>query len=403
MTLITTLSSCSFKDDVDNSLDNIEEMKDTTKSMDQKMDTLSQKTAAMEDELGSAIPGLRDAASQGVQLNVLDSLTRYIEDGRQYENLLPKAVIYINAMTSEYYFGKRADDQRRRSLMWARDLELLFSTLYLYVDDSMPAGMSTADVAMGWVSAAKARQFRAHQVLSTITVLLSKPNPTQFLYAEEAGFEVVSFYQLITQALEQEDRFDRGEECEPHVRIVLKYKSIAVYLMQLRHNYLLGLVAAQLGSVEDHVHSVLDERVYLLRHTKMNWNIDLGLRGLEELKDAIGLLKKAKDTQDFLTKQNIPLQFDPNIADLWDNGVFYFDQQKAIKGFIAEDLVGNPVVYADSVIRNGVDFSDDRKMKMMFAPSIYDNEKTKLRLNTYTELFASLHVAFQAWVKEGAY
>src|SRR5690606_13653238 len=106
-------------------------------------------------------------------------------------------------------------------------------------------------------------------------------------------------------ALKQRDRFTREEILPQAVAKVLQWKQEAIYLLQLRHNYLPVLVVSRMTDIQD------EGGLGRLWRLGKSWigvrqQVDLDGFDPEELREWTLWLERATETREFLAALNIP-------------------------------------------------------------------------------------------------
>jgi hypothetical protein len=210
-----------------------DEMRDTTNKISQKSDQLLGATCKL------ARLGLKGGAYDLFK-DAIDLKALFNPEVRGAEKLGYAQVVF-EAMFWQSWDSRCGDTLDRLDWYYMKSVLLLFSQIHDHINDTFPVDTTT-------INPLDDNEWNG---LAALGAKMDVVDPDYEAAMKAAKLPVMSFYDLLISALEQEDAYNRGEPVADYVKEVLKWKPEMVYLLQLRHNYLSGIIMVLATDIED--------------------------------------------------------------------------------------------------------------------------------------------------------
>jgi hypothetical protein len=329
------MTGCSLKKDVD-------DMISTTKNMDETTQSMDETTKEVKEVSENLFLAGRDAMSREKQEDVLKTLHEYIdaeEDAffggwltteKRFTNVLQAAVEYHGAHSFQFYKARGLDSREYREELYAMAAEVFFLDIKRWVHDSYDVQASG----------------RIWEVLSALSVGMSKVYFQQHVIAKEKGIEELSLYDIIAESLRLKERYEAGKKVPVYVEKVLANEQEARYMLELRHNYFLALVLSGISDLEDaHFAGIsnLDHLLHKAGYLYSPWEVDLTEYNAAQFKIWNEWLGKAEATRDVLMDIGADIEFNDSIVKIYNkmrivnvhgSQLFRFDAQRVAKDVV---------------------------------------------------------------------
>lgn len=195
---------------------------------------------------------------------------------------------YFAGMEYQYWLAWGQDTQELRESMWAKSVELFFAQIEGLVNDDFPVNGSWWSLGYSFDSDL--------ETLGLISVAMSKISVEQSRMTKKFGVKSYSAYDLLKEGLQYKEAYDAGKPVPEWAVNVLRKRKIAIYLMQLRHNFYPLIVLSQMTNVED------SPKWFLAKSLVQDFNVDLENFDKAELDYYVELLKKGLDARLFLER-----------------------------------------------------------------------------------------------------
>lgn len=289
---VALLSACSAKKDLDKMMDTTEEMGKTTKDMNNTTKEMNETTKEMGDRMEDAFHGLREGIGEEKMELHYEKLLEADTTGTKIEH----ALIFFAAMDFQHWQGDHEDDDKKRDQLIYKNVEYFFSKINDIVDDDQ-------SVKTPLLSSKKRNHWKA---LGALAVAMSKIHPDQQSLSEKLNFTPLSFYDILASGLKQKEQYEKGEDVPSWVEKVLEKEDVAIYLMQLRHNFLKGVI---LGEMSDFEEGWFDGMINKVGYAWMGSKVNLSEFNNAQMKKWVELLWKSRKTQELLEGLGEELQF----------------------------------------------------------------------------------------------
>ncbi len=268
------LSSCSVADDVDELKGSVGEMKDQTRHM--------------RDRTEDIYSGTREAES----INSLrQSFAEVVRGGdKEIVRKLEYAMIYFGSFEFQHWQNNYEDTLSRRDHLMAKAVELFFAQIDDLIDDSFPISV--------WNPSGQA--YQNWLVLSVMSVAMSQRHPNQELYAKEGKFHARSMMDIIVESLSLKADILRGTKVPEYVSQVLRWEQQALYLLQLRHNFIPFMVLGTMTNFE--------ESFFAKLRRFLPWSLDLSEANEIQIQWWNDWLRQADQTRNILQALHVKPQ-----------------------------------------------------------------------------------------------
>lgn len=294
---LTLLPACSLKKDA-------ETMRDATKNIESNSKQLTQDTS----RLGH---NMREVECQHGRKEAMEMFVSAGGDGDR----CVAAATFLAFQEYQKWTGQFSDTLEVRDELLRRAVEIFFASTMSWVNQGRPINMS--DNLLYFVNDAFTKDFRN---AGAMAMELDFLHPEQTGYAVAAGVPVYTMYDLIVSGLKMEEASNRGEQIPSYAKFVLRWKSQAIYFLQLRHNFLIAKVMGRVSDFSDNYVNKLLMSTWGLR-SLVKTDVDLDSLSRESLIEFNELLKKAEDTKEVLRALDSKGRFKPQynliIMDSW--------------------------------------------------------------------------------------
>jgi hypothetical protein len=144
--------------------------------------------------------------------------------------------------------------------------------------------------------------------LAAVGVAMSEIDSDQAEACKANGVEPESIYSLVIKGLEFKDQRNRGETIPKYASRVLAFETELVTVLQMRHNFLMGMVMSQFS---EFTKTPLQEAMGVLNGV----DLKLGNKNLAQIEDnGLQWMTDALQTQADLTRLHYPLEFNPYLG-----------------------------------------------------------------------------------------
>lgn len=292
------VGACGVKKDMDKMMDTTEEMGKTTEEMNNTTKEMAGTTREMGDRMEDAFHGLREGIGEEKMELHFAKMLEASSTGEKVDH----ALVFFAAMDFQHWQGDHEDNDVRRDQLIYKNVEYFMSKVNNLVDDDLSVGTPLLSMSArnNWKS------------LGALAVAMSKIHPDQNVRAERLEFNAISFYDILATALTQKDKYENGVEVPGWVEKVLEKEEVAVYLMQLRHNFMKGVI---LGEMSDYEEGWFDGMLNKIGYAWMGSTINLKDFNKAKVKKWVELLWKARKTQELLEMMGHELEFNSVLND----------------------------------------------------------------------------------------
>lgn len=281
LSLAFLMSACSVKKDMDHMRESTDEVKEATKEM-KKMN------GVVRDRIEDSYHGGRE----DVGMNMLrDSFNEVLKGGdKDVVRKLEYSYVYFGSFEFQHWQGDFEDTQRRREYLMSKAIELFFAEIDDLIEDSHPVSILNimSDAYQNWL------------VLSVMSLAMDKIHPNQEFLSEKLGFKKYSVLSMLEEGLARKAEAEAGKPVPEFVRFVLEREQEAIYMLQLRHNFVPLLV---LGNMTD-----FEEGLFPKLKRFFPWTLDLTNANEMKRQFWIRWLQKSESTRAFLQSINVPLK-----------------------------------------------------------------------------------------------
>ena len=203
------------------------ELKDYSKHLSKRTDDLENELVGKE--------------SPAVQMDKLDQLFgegQYANAGAASEpDLLKYAGVSVQAMLFQYWKGDYNESISVLDRRFAMSMEIMLVSSTKHIPRTFNVNV-----------------FKPDSSYKAIASLGAKLDEMRSEYSDNLtlrGLENLSLYDLMIQALQDRGQLERTELLPRAAAMVLQWKQEAIYIMQLRHNYLPMVVLGRMTDIQD--------------------------------------------------------------------------------------------------------------------------------------------------------
>ncbi len=283
-----------------------EEMNDTSRDINVQSHDLAKNTHFLRNDLTAK------ESCDKVQAS-LDNLFGRDSDGvdslnRSESNMLVSAKTTVLAMLNQFWRGEYADleiaslDER-----FALHLELVFARSVEHIPRTFavdPGGLMPPD--------------GAYKAIASLGVFMDLLSVELASTLKSRELPRLSMYDVIVEALRNRGQSERTELLPKSAAMVLRFKREAIYLLQLRHNYLPMVVLGRMTDFQDR--NVASRASVLM----FGLSQDLGVSEArsstsvddEQLKEWIGYLESALQTRQALQEMGIAPEYNSQMMSI---------------------------------------------------------------------------------------
>ncbi len=298
---VSFLSACSLTKDTKDMKKTTEEMNKTSDEIRAKSEHLSKRTDDLEEEL----TGKESYAMLTLNLDNLfgKNPTSGEEQGLNSEpDMLIFAGASIHSMLFQYWKGDYNEDLALLDERFALHAEILFLRSLKHIPRTFQVNVFFPDNSYKAISAIGAKlDHESDSYSKAITAAGLK---------DTASGKDLSLYDVILGALRGRDQFVRSEILPKATAQVLQYKQEAIYMLQLRHNFLPMMVVSRISDFSD-LNTL--QRGILLASGRQ---IDLAKMDVEQLKEWTLWLNKAVATRKALRELGIQPEYNSNFRNV---------------------------------------------------------------------------------------
>lgn len=297
--LILAFTGCSLKQNMDQVRDDTRDIKDATGRVEEMTNNVAEHTRDV----------YLDGRKAGSIKELRDNFAKLREGGQ--ESVVQKieyATVYFASQEFQYWKGRREDETERRSLLFAKGVDLFFSQIDDLIDETFP--ISVLNIF--------SQGFRNWLDLSVLSMAMDKIEDDQLVLASEKGFRPMSMLNLVEEGLKYRKASLANEQIPLYANRVLQREQQAIYLLQLRQNFYPLLV---LGLMTDFDESLLNmgEKLLSFKKLGLGWTLDLRFANQEQLRMWRDFLRSAEETREFLQQIGQPPQINPVVQQAFQN------------------------------------------------------------------------------------
>ena len=305
----SSFMACSLKKDA-------ETMRDATKNIEKNSKQLTDRT----EDLTHDMREVETLHSRKEALGLMDNAQG---DADRFAG----AALFLLAMEYQKWKGDYSDSSGKREGFFTKAVTIFFAHVKDWINNGRPLNVN--DDLLYFVNDAVSPSFRKAGAMSAELDIV---HPEQKGRAEAAGVPTVSMYDLILNSLKMRDKAVKGETLPEYTKAVLEWERNAIYLLQLRHNF---LVAKAMGCVTAYGDNYIQK--ILMGFSWTRWLVtnesDLDSVGALEYEKVLTLLKKAEDTKEDLAKLGVKPAYNEMIMKAWNSIEFTSKDSEKLKKF----------------------------------------------------------------------
>lgn len=298
--LVSTLFvHCSVNDDMD-------DMKETTNKMEKTTKKVSSSTEQLKNRTEDLYKGAREVISILNQNINFDDVIE-IENSNISDKLLT-ASIFFASMEFQHWQGDYEDSLEVRQELMRKAIQYFFWKIDGLIDDSMPVDTPKYTKVIPWLG----ENYKNWLNLSVFAVAMSKIHEQQIQVAFKKSVPVYSIYSIIKEALDSKEKLLKGEVLPAYIEEVLKNEQVAIYLLQLRHNFYPLILASKISDIEDGFWNSLMK-------TYFRWEVNPGQFNKAQYAHFEELLERGFETRNFLKEQKVEVAYNSVVKDIFKN------------------------------------------------------------------------------------
>lgn len=277
MTLVSSLglslAACSLKKDA-------ETMRDATKNIETNSKQLTDRTEDLTHDM-------REVETAHLRKEAKDLIEAAEGDAQRFAG----AALFLVGMEFQKWKGNYSDTSGERLNLFKKALTIFFACTKDWINSTHAINISDDPgyFLNDWVSPT----FRS---IGAMSAELNIIHPEQISYATNAGTTAESMYTLIVKGLRYKAASNRGEVIPAYAAEVLRREPEAIYILQLRHNFLLAKTLGQLTSFSDNYSQKL-----LMSMSMTSWSVsktvNLDTMNAERLLELTTQINEAEETK----------------------------------------------------------------------------------------------------------
>jgi hypothetical protein len=278
------------------------QMAGTTSQMAGTTDGMAGLTGHLDNTSSTMYERLRQANSKDIRNQSIAKM----EKAESMEGKFVEAGVYM--MSFEYQlWDAKFDTEEKRQVLYKEAIMELMDTLGNYIKPGMPIDISTNKAEL--------------QNLMAFSAGLHKINSNQTANAEKYGYEAYSVLDLLQQALVMNQKLKSGEiisaEIPEWAEEVLKFEDRAVYLLELRYNFLMAMPIPKISGLDDKKAFVATfKKIGLLL---FKWTADFSGMNLFELKYEVQKVENGIKARDFLSSVGVNARTDSKLYKIYSH------------------------------------------------------------------------------------
>lgn len=283
---------------------NMDEMHDATNSMATTTDHMSKTTEEMKGKTEdlyhttlSTYTDLRQGNSLIIRADALNDMEKYAS----IESKIDEAGMYYMAFEFQLWKNYGPDTEKAREALYLEAAQQFFRDIHRYMDADRSTDPASTNPAM--------------QNLFALAVALHQLNPNQEAMAEKSGIANVSMLSLIKGTLAKQADVESGkiawDSVKEYEREILTNAKDAIYMLQLRANFLPMMVLAKLTPIE--TMNFFEKVKLLLFDYDANWQ----QLNLAQVKEYTRWINEASATVTYLSKLGESAQIDSKVTKLY--------------------------------------------------------------------------------------
>ncbi len=311
---VLLLSACGLKDDAEKMKDSTErirensedmkrdssEIKANTERMNSTSDVIQKYSRHLAKRTDDLENELTNKESYAMTLANLDYLFGKGEIQRGQEAHLSvdsDLLLFASAAMQSMYFQYWKGDFNEGIEVLDRRIELAADILFTRAVKHIPRDFQVDSL----------NPNRSFKAIASLGARMQDVRPEFTEHLVRAGLEPFSFYDLVITALENRNQTSRSERLPRSIAKILHWKQEAIYMLQLRHNYLPMVVV---GRMTDIMERNIIGKFWMLWFKQ---NVDLHLYDVEQLREWTKWLRQALQTRLHLREVGIEPEYNWSI------------------------------------------------------------------------------------------
>jgi hypothetical protein len=295
---VLVLSSCGVKKDA-------EEMKRTSEEIRQQTDSVAKTSNSILEQSLHISKRTNDLESELVfersyvlTLANLNDLFGKIEKKNErgpesHLSMDPDLLLYASGTMQSMYFQFWKGDFDEHLAVLDHRLELAADTLFARSNKHIPRSFKVNVPSPD----------RSYKAIASLGARLQDVRPEFTASLLQAGLKPFSFYDVLIWALAARDRVHRDEMLPKAVAKILHWRNEAIYLLQLRHNYLPIVVVGRMTDLQER------NDFWKVVTLVVGQSVDIRSFDLEQLREWTRWLRQAMDTRAQLRSIGIEPQY----------------------------------------------------------------------------------------------
>lgn len=297
-------TACSLKKDAETMRDATKNIETNSKQLTTENNRLSKNMRQVECENG------RNAA--------IEAMSAAEGDSQRFK----AAAKFMVFNEFQKWTGDYGDSVELREDYLEQAVKIFFPTVMSWINRNTPINIE--DDPIYFANDAFGKDFRkAGAMAAEMDYTLDE----QKQFASAAGVPVHSMYSLIVSGLSMRGAKARGEAIPKYATWVIKWKVDAVYLLQLRHNFLIAKVLGLVSNFSDNYVNKILMSTWATRWL-LKTDVDLDAIDDEALEEYTELLNKAEETRADLLRLGFKPQYNSVIMDSWKSLNFKTSQRQ---------------------------------------------------------------------------
>jgi hypothetical protein len=269
------LSACSLKDTADQMKDTSDQIKDESKHLSKRTDDLEAQLVKKE-SFAQVIEKLQMLFGEAPMANSREARMNPESDMLDYAGFI------VEAMHFQFWKGDYNEDINELDLRFKLSAEVLLVKCLKHIPRDF-----AVDVMM---------PNRSYKAIASLGAKLDRMTDRYGAVLKARNMPTLSLYQVVIDALRNRKSVERRELLPKASAVILQYRPEAIYMLQLRHNYIPMMVLGRMTDIQDRGNG---GRLLM----RLGWTsavkIDLNKAevGPEELKEWTAWLQAAADTR----------------------------------------------------------------------------------------------------------
>lgn len=284
----------------------LHEMHDATEN-------INQETEKLVNSMSEVYDSGRQGTSLSLRREALDTMSR----SQTMAGKLTEAALYFNSIEFQLWNSRvPGDTLERREVLFADAAEEFFAKILEYwvgVKEVDVLASETDRITFSRSKRKKEANFNA------LAAMMHYQNRKQVeMLSTHPHVEGETMYSIVKKALLKEKAVRAGEISQSSIskadHMILRSRTVAIQLLQARHNMLLLLAASKISPMGQ-AESVVD----FLKTRLLTWELDFKTVNTEALNECMHYIDMAFETQELLSALGEPLDVNRHVAALWEN------------------------------------------------------------------------------------